>query len=57
MRRSVWLHSLVDDTDLPQHTDTQDTLLVRRLIQTAADLWEGAIRATGGAIVPAKSFW
>jgi hypothetical protein len=50
-------YSLVDDTDLPQLTDTQDTWLVRRLIQTAADLWESAIWATGGAIVPAKSFW
>jgi hypothetical protein len=26
-------------------------------MQRAIDTWEGAIRATGGAIVPSKSFW
>jgi hypothetical protein len=31
--------------------------MVHRLLQVAADLWEGAIRATGGATIPGKSFW
>ena len=26
-------------------------------MQKALDLWEGGIRATGGAIVPEKSYW
>jgi hypothetical protein len=51
-------YSLVDDTDLPQLASSEfDVNVVLQLIQRSADMWEGAIRATGGAIVPGKSFW
>ena len=52
-------YSFVDDTDLiqtartPNETETE----VASEMQRALNTWEGVIRATGGAIVPAKSFW
>jgi hypothetical protein len=52
-------YSFVDDTDLSQTaktpTDTEEE--VASEMQRALDTWEGAIRATGGAIIPPKSFW
>jgi hypothetical protein len=52
-------YSFVDDTDLIQTAKTpQDTEQeVSEEMQRALNTWEGAIRATGGAIVPPKSFW
>jgi hypothetical protein len=51
-------YSFVDDTDLPQVSESSsDFAAVLHEMQRAVDLWEGAISATGGAIVPAKSFW
>jgi len=49
----------VDDTDLIQTgptitTSEMDTL---PLMQAALDLWNQGLRATGGALVPEKSFW
>ena len=52
-------YSFVDDTDLIQtawsQTDTATDVV--HAMQNALNMWEGAIRATGGAIVPSKSFW
>jgi hypothetical protein len=52
-------YSFVDDTDLIQtahnHTDTEQDVALE--MQRSLNTWEGAIRATGGAIVPDKSFW
>jgi hypothetical protein len=52
-------YSFVDDTDLIQtaRTSTKTELEVVSEMQRALNTWEGAIRATGGAIVPTKSFW
>jgi hypothetical protein len=52
-------YSFVDDTDLPQtapdvNTSGLDTLPT---IQAGVDMWEGGLRATGGALVPSKSHW
>ena len=51
-------YSFVDDTDL---VTTEGLLAGHRSVghkmQGALDAWEGGIRATGGAIVPEKSFW
>lgn len=54
----ITAYSLVDDTDIPQVAETTTTATeVLAALQKAVDIWEGALRATGGAIVPAKSFW
>ena len=52
-------YSFVDDTDLIQSAVHRDDLeeTVTTNMQKALDTWEGALRATGGAIVPEKSFW
>jgi hypothetical protein len=52
-------YSFVGDTDLIQtarnpHNQEAD---VAAEMQRAINTWEGAIRATGGAIVPSTSFW
>jgi len=52
-------YSFVDDTDLVQ---TGPSLLstsqeVLPLMQAVLSLWEQGLRATGGALVPSKSFW
>jgi hypothetical protein len=52
-------YAFVDDTDLcitNQSPDDADDNVAHRM-QQALDLWEGGIRATGGAIVPEKSHW
>ena len=46
--------AFVDDTDTLQ-TDTVEDVL--RLAQGNVDHWEGAIRATGGALDPKKTHW
>jgi hypothetical protein len=52
-------YAFVDDTDLcitgQNPNDTEADVALR--MQQALDLWEGHIRATGGAIVPEKSHW
>ena len=52
-------YSFVDDTDLIQTgpTITSTDLDVIPLMQAALSLWETGLRATGGALVPEKSFW
>ena len=51
--------AFVDDTDTLQNavqeTDTVEDVL--RLAQGNVDHWEGAIRATGGALDPKKTHW
>jgi len=52
-------YSFVDDTDLVQTgpciTSTSQELLP--LMQAALLLWEQGLQATGGTLVPSKSFW
>jgi len=51
-------YSFVDDTDLITTMDLELTYAdVATKMQSSIDAWEGGIRATGGAIVPHKSFW
>jgi hypothetical protein len=52
-------YSFVDDTDLIQSaSDPEDSsMTVAENMQRALDTWEGTLRATGGTIVPDKSFW
>jgi hypothetical protein len=50
--------AFVDDADLPHtsHDDaTGETILEE--MQEVLDTWEGGIKATGGALVPNKSYW
>jgi len=52
-------YSFVDDMDLIQtgptiKSTTGDTLL---LMQAALNVWNSSLSATGGALVPEKSFW
>ena len=51
-------YAFVDDTDLfASSTELLSGLEVVASLQRSVDLWEGGIRATGGAIEPDKSFW
>jgi hypothetical protein len=52
-------YSFVDDTDICQtsRSASESASSVVAHMQAAMDCWEGGIRATGGAIVPAKSHW
>lgn len=52
-------YAFVDDTDLCHTAKSSETSTPQLLqeMQDAIDLWEGGIRATGGAIVPPKSHW
>ena len=52
-------YAFVNDTDL---VDTaKDTTVTGDIIleemQDAVDHWEGGLKATGGALVPSKSYW
>lgn len=51
--------AFVDDTDIIHTGGTVDTpgeLLIGQF-QQAMDCWEGGLLASGGALVPSKSFW
>jgi len=52
-------YAFVDDTDLCETARGDDVSAaeVASRTQAALNCWEGGIRATGGAIVPAKSHW
>ena len=52
-------YAFVDDTDLCETTQEPDTTAaaVAHRMQAVLECWEGGIRATGGAIMPAKSHW
>jgi hypothetical protein len=51
-------YSFVDDTDLIHSNplDTSYTVVIQKM-QHSLDTWEGGLKATGGAIVPEKTFW
>ena len=51
--------AFVDDTDVVQTGDTIDTPYSELIpdFQEALDRWAGGLRATGGALVPQKSYW
>jgi hypothetical protein len=51
--------AFVDDTDLPTADFRQDNITIGdifRKMQDGIDRWEGGLKATGGAIVPEKSW-
>jgi hypothetical protein len=52
-------YAFVDDTDVVQSAcnATQKGEDVAPQMQESVDRWEGGLRATGGALVPAKSHW
>jgi len=51
-------YSFVDDTDVVTNLGlTASGSAVAAHMQQGIDAWEGGIRATGGALVPEKSFW
>jgi len=57
----IWFigYSFVDDMDLIQTGLTINSMAVETilLMQVALDLWNNSLSATGGALVPDKSFW
>jgi Reverse transcriptase (RNA-dependent DNA polymerase) len=52
-------YAFVDDTDLCQMALTEEMTAeeVAMAMQVGMEAWEGAMRATGAAVVPAKSHW
>ena len=51
-------YAFVDDTDLIQTADSEDTYSdVHHKMQEAVDLWEGLIKNTGGALAVIKCRW
>ena len=52
-------YAFMDDTDLVVNVNDKeaDSKQVAQRMQEALDHWEGGLRATGGAIVPEKSYW
>ena len=58
-RCHIAAYTFVDDTDICELPESRDTTLeqVAQSMQEALDVWEGGIRATGGALVPSKSHW
>ena len=52
-------YAFVDDTDLYASSEQPEATGadVAAALQESLNLWEGGIRATGGAIEPDKSFW
>ena len=52
-------YSFFDDTDLCSFSNEADSTdaPVSADMQHTMNLWEGGVRATGGALVPEKSFW
>jgi hypothetical protein len=52
-------YTFVDDSDVVHsctNTDSDTSDLVTEM-QQAIDTWEGGLRASGGALVPSKSYW
>jgi hypothetical protein len=52
-------YAFVNNTDVlhtAQDVHTTGTTIMKEM-QTVIDRWEGGLRATGGAIVPKKSYW
>ncbi len=46
----------VENTTTTDETETAITKLVNEM-QQVVDTWEGGLRASGGALVPSKSYW
>jgi hypothetical protein len=58
LRFSFSGYSFVDDTDLIQALlERASHSEIVSLLQRSIDTWEGSLKATGGAIVPEKTFW
>ncbi len=55
--RTIAGFTFVDDTDLCVTHPTDQVNQVAGHMQKAVTLWEGLLRATGGALVPEKCFW
>ena len=50
--------AFVDNADLPYTSDVDATGEdIMAEMQAVLDTWEGGIKATGGALVPNKSYW
>ena len=51
--------AFVDDADVVHTAKDVDTTgdIVLQEMQQAIDHWEGGLKATGGALVPEKSYW
>jgi hypothetical protein len=51
--------AFVDNADLVHTAKDEDTTqeVVMREMQQAINHWEGGLKATGGALVPEKSYW
>ena len=62
-KRQFVCYAFVDDTDLVHASDRDaptDDLGMTDLVtemQAVVDTWEGGLRASGGALVPSKSYW
>ena len=51
-------YAFVDDTDLVHSSPPDlDILEMMAKMQAVVDTWEGGLRASGGVLVPAKSYW
>jgi hypothetical protein len=52
-------YAFVDNTNVVHTTQDIHTtgITVMKEMQTVIDHWEGGLQATGGAIVPKKSYW
>jgi hypothetical protein len=50
-------YTFVDDTDLIQTATAHSSQSAVTGLQLALDTWEGGLKASGGAIVPEKTFW
>jgi hypothetical protein len=50
-------YTYVDDTDLIHNSQDQNANSIIPDMQRMLDHWAGGLRATGGALVPAKSYW
>jgi hypothetical protein len=56
---SLACYAFVDDTDVV-HSACTNSIQGEEVIpemQEVVDCWEGGLRATGGALVPSKSYW
>jgi hypothetical protein len=53
-------YTFVDDSDVVHSSidnDSEDTDALVQEMQEVLDTWEGGLRASGGALVPTKSYW
>jgi hypothetical protein len=54
-------YAFVDDSDVvhsrPLLDTNEDMLALIQEMQKVVDTWEGGLRASGGALVRAKSYW